>query len=252
MSDNIAVTPGTGATIAADDIGTVLYQRVKVSLGADGSATDALGGAGAVAAGVQRTTLASDDPAVVALQIIDDWDESDRAKVNPIVGQAGVAAGSGATSATTQRVVLATDSPGVTTAGQAAMAASLPVAIASNQSAVAVAIDTASISNNGTALTPKFATIAASSSGDNAIVSAVASKKIRVLAVQMISNGTVNAKWQSATAGDKTGLAYLVANAGYVLPFCPVGWFETASNEDLQLNLSAAIAVGGSIVYVEV
>lgn len=44
-----------------------------------------------------------------ALQIIDDWDESDRAKVNPIVGQAGVQGGSGAVSALTQRVTLATD-----------------------------------------------------------------------------------------------------------------------------------------------
>lgn len=49
------------------------------------------------------------DAAVTALQIIDDWDESDRAKVNPIVGQAGVQGGSGAVSATTQRMVLATD-----------------------------------------------------------------------------------------------------------------------------------------------
>lgn len=44
-----------------------------------------------------------------SLAIIDDWDESDRAKVNPIVGQAGVQGGSGSVSATTQRVVLATD-----------------------------------------------------------------------------------------------------------------------------------------------
>jgi hypothetical protein len=44
-----------------------------------------------------------------AVQIIDDWDETDRAKVNPIVGQAGVQGGSGAVSANTQRVVLATD-----------------------------------------------------------------------------------------------------------------------------------------------
>lgn len=47
--------------------------------------------------------------AVTALQIIDDWDESDRAKVNPIVGQAGIQGGSGTVSANTQRVVLATD-----------------------------------------------------------------------------------------------------------------------------------------------
>jgi hypothetical protein len=41
--------------------------------------------------------------------VIDDWDESDRAKVNPIVGQAGVQGASGTVSANTQRVVLATD-----------------------------------------------------------------------------------------------------------------------------------------------
>lgn len=43
MADNVAITPGTGATIAADDIGGVLHQRVKLSLGADGSAADAPG-----------------------------------------------------------------------------------------------------------------------------------------------------------------------------------------------------------------
>lgn len=47
--------------------------------------------------------------AATSLAILDDWDESDRAKVNPIVGQAGVQGGSGAVSATTQRVCLATD-----------------------------------------------------------------------------------------------------------------------------------------------
>lgn len=47
--------------------------------------------------------------AAASLSVIDDWDESDRAKVNPIVGQAGVQGGSGTVSALTQRVVLATD-----------------------------------------------------------------------------------------------------------------------------------------------
>jgi hypothetical protein len=40
MADNVAITPGSGAIAAADDIGGVLYQRVKISHGADGSATD--------------------------------------------------------------------------------------------------------------------------------------------------------------------------------------------------------------------
>lgn len=41
MADNVAITAGSGTAIAADDIGSVWYQRVKLSVGADGSATDA-------------------------------------------------------------------------------------------------------------------------------------------------------------------------------------------------------------------
>lgn len=40
MADNVAITAGTGTSIAADDIGGVMHQRVKVTHGADGSATD--------------------------------------------------------------------------------------------------------------------------------------------------------------------------------------------------------------------
>jgi hypothetical protein len=105
----------------------------------------------------------------------------------------------------------------------------------------------------GTVVTPKFATIAASSSGNNTIVAAVTSKKIRVLAAVFMSNGTVNAKFQSGAGGtDLSGLFYMVANTGAALPYNPAGWFETGSNTLLNLNLSAAIAVGGCITYIEV
>ncbi len=40
MADNIGYTPGTRATVAADEIGGVLYQRMKIGIGADGTATD--------------------------------------------------------------------------------------------------------------------------------------------------------------------------------------------------------------------
>ena len=54
------------------------------------------------------------DDARIALQVIDDWDESDRAKVNIIAGQAGIAAGAGAVGVTVPRVTLASDDPAVT------------------------------------------------------------------------------------------------------------------------------------------
>lgn len=68
------------------------------------------------AAASKSTAMSTEDKAVLdavaaSASVLDDWDESDRAKVNPIVGQAGVQGGSGAVSATTQRVVLATDVP---------------------------------------------------------------------------------------------------------------------------------------------
>jgi hypothetical protein len=36
MADNVGYTPGTGATVAADEIAGVLHQRIKLTLGADG------------------------------------------------------------------------------------------------------------------------------------------------------------------------------------------------------------------------
>jgi hypothetical protein len=96
------------------------------------------------------------------------------------------------------------------------------------------------------------ANIAASSSGNNEIVAAHAGKKIRLIAWWLTSNGTVNAKWRSANT-DKSGLAYLVANAGVSVPAIDDGseevWVETAAGEALNLNLSGAVAVGGQAVY---
>ena len=111
MADNVAITAGTGTTVTADDISGVYHQRIKLSLGSDGTAVDAVAGAGSVNTGVQRVTLASDDPAVASLSVIDDWDESDRAKVNLISGQAGITGGAGSVGASTPRVTLASDDP---------------------------------------------------------------------------------------------------------------------------------------------
>jgi hypothetical protein len=40
MADNVGYTPGTGATVAADEISGVLHQRVKIGVGTDGVAVD--------------------------------------------------------------------------------------------------------------------------------------------------------------------------------------------------------------------
>lgn len=37
MADNVSITPGVGATVAADEIAGALHQRVKITVGADGT-----------------------------------------------------------------------------------------------------------------------------------------------------------------------------------------------------------------------
>lgn len=116
-----------------------------------------------------------------------------------------------------------------------------------------VTLNTKSMVNGATTLTPKFAKISAAGSGDNTLVAAVTSKKIRVLSYTFICAGTVNVKFQSGAAGtDLTGSKPFVANGGMVCPFNPLGWFESASGVLLNLNLSGAVAVGGELVYVEI
>jgi hypothetical protein len=40
MADNVGYTPGSGAIVAADEIGGVLFQRLKLTHGPDGTAVD--------------------------------------------------------------------------------------------------------------------------------------------------------------------------------------------------------------------
>lgn len=101
---------------------------------------------------------------------------------------------------------------------------------------------------------PLFAPVVASNGGATLVVPGVTSFagrswKIRVFALNVICNAAVNVKWQS-NASDLTGLAYLAANCGYILPYNPIGWFETAYGEDLNINLSTGQPVGGHITYV--
>jgi len=114
--------------------------------------------------------------------------------------------------------------------------------------------ETSTVYNGTSALTPQFARFSVSASGVNAnIVAATASKRVRVLRYRISANGLVNAKWQSSTGNvDISGLHYLTTYASGGGAYCPVGLFQTAAGDALNLNLSAAIAVDGELTYVVV
>jgi hypothetical protein len=164
LADNVAITAGSGTTIATDDIAGVQVQRVKPTWGADGTATD------------------------------------------------------------TQ--------------------VSQPLPVQSS-------IESSQMTMAGTVVTPLYAVINTSASGDTSLVSAVASKVIRVIAYTFVCDGAVAVKFTSGAAGTAlTGAMSCAANGGATPPYCPAGHFQTASNTALVINLSAAVGVRGHLTYI--
>lgn len=98
----------------------------------------------------------------------------------------------------------------------------------------------------------KHAAIAAASSGSNALVAAVAGKRIRVLSYTLVAAAAVTVKFQSA-ANDLTGALPLAANGGVsAAGAAGAPLFETNVAEALNVNLGGAIAVAGHVTYQEI
>ena len=99
----------------------------------------------------------------------------------------------------------------------------------------------------------KRAKIDAASSGNNTLVAAVTGKKIRVLAAFLPMPGTaVTIRVEDGADGTAvTGQMGPTAGQTIVLPFNPVGWFETSDATLLNLELGGAQSVDGSLVYIE-
>lgn len=109
----------------------------------------------------------------------------------------------------------------------------------------------ASLYSGATPVTPQYAPISASASGVTTIVAAVAGKRIIVLRWSLSASGNVNVNLQShTTTATATGLHYLTQYGSAGGAYCPAGIFATASGEALDINLSAAVAVGGELTYV--
>ncbi len=122
---------------------------------------------------------------------------------------------------------------------------------------VAASPETSTIYSGTTALTPKFALLnVAAAATDTALVAAVTSKKIRVLAAVFVAGGTATTLvFNSKPAGAGVAKSCLFANAangGATLPFNPAGWFETVAGEGLSVTTGAGSTTGIQITYVEV
>lgn len=120
--------------------------------------------------------------------------------------------------------------------------------------AIAAALQTDAVMNGATALTPKWAAVTLAA--DGALVALVAAKKIRLLSAFLnnagAADGTLAVKSNNAAGTTLIGATLLRIGGGYVLPFNPTGWCETAAGEALFADLTSITALAGVVEYVEV
>jgi len=103
--------------------------------------------------------------------------------------------------------------------------------------------------------TVKFAKIATDGADADDIVSAVASKKIKVLGYLVACSAATDITFEDGDGTDISGTINLVANGNLtaVAPVNPLGWFETpTANKSLALLKSAAVDCDGHLTYIEV
>lgn len=101
----------------------------------------------------------------------------------------------------------------------------------------------------------QHAVVSASTLGNNTLVAAVTGKKIRVIAAVLVASGGANTvRFESAVDGTAlTGQMDILDNGQLILPYNGDGWFESdVISELLNLELSAATAVEGMLVYQEI
>lgn len=158
--------------------------------------------------------------AATSLAVIDDWDESDRAKVNLIAGVAGITAGAGAVAAGTPRVTLASDDP---------LVAKLP-ALGPKASSGSV-----SVANS-------FLTAAALGDGSvNTAESITVVNTVQLVEFFNISANVIWASWTGTAAASTTGSFPIPALASGV-----AGYYSAPPGASGSLSI---IAVGGASAF---
>ena len=107
-----------------------------------------------------------------------------------------------------------------------------------------------SIQVGGDLVQVQFAPISLASSGISTLVSGVAGHQIRVISYLLVASASVIFTWYSNPTGAISGP--LPVGASTVVPcgFNPMGWVQTAVGDDLAVNLSGNVSVGGHFQYI--
>ena len=116
--------------------------------------------------------------------------------------------------------------------------------------------------NHGEVLLPdgivypiKWAVVNHTTTGTFQVVAAVASRKIRVVAVDLVALANCDLDWRSGTSTIVINSQPLGVRVHYHRNYLPFGWFmETAVGQSLNINQVQATAtnIRGAVLYIEV
>ncbi len=95
-----------------------------------------------------------------------------------------------------------------------------------------------------------FATISGATSGNNEVVAAVATRKIRVIGFFLVAITAVTVRFESSAGGDALTGVMSMGATGVLSATNPLGLFETVAGENLNMELGAAVQVSGAVAYV--
>lgn len=226
MADNLNFFDAGAVTriIAFDELaGGVFIQRTKMVWGADGFSND--------------VSAASPMPVDTEIATVD-LDTGAGSDLKAALGILLAASGG------------SVPWPGDGTNGAKVQVATAPV-VGRTGDSISVAHMGDKLMHNLTAVDPVPLAVAAGSSGNNTLLAAQgASNKIKVHQAILVANADVVVRFQSGAGGTAlTGQMSLAAKSGFVLPFSPVGWFVTAANTLLNLELGGTVGVNGVLLY---
>ena len=232
MADNVAITAGSGTTIATDDVAGVHYQIVKVNMGA-------LDAVGSIFTGT--VTLGAGSASIGILGANSGTDIGD-VTINNASGASAVNIQDGGNSITI-------DAP-LATPVYVRQSDGVDASQISYQGRMYVELAGDGVTVSGNVLLATQRQPINTNTNGAILVSGQANRKIRVLNGLVVAAGAVTMQLKSNNNSDLTGPLALAANGGFQVPQAGIGNFETLTGEALTVNLSSAISIGGWLTYV--
>lgn len=93
------------------------------------------------------------------------------------------------------------------------------------------------------------APITFSGSGDTIVIALVASNRILVDRIWLVSGGSTNLTFKDGAGTSLSGAVPLSANGGLTFDLSGEPWFITSLGNDFVINSSSAVQVSGQVYY---